>query len=425
MKLYPIAVEGLADFLVVSSKLAISSQERDMEIDLNKKQDIVNRNGIDAMWQPVKGLLGYKFLVYSAYYDKRDVNNPLIRVIGISRYNLARSERLVCRFYFSEQEIVSNVNDDGARISSSYIRKDYETFVDVWAEVELLGERPHYLFYHDCDVLCPLKGNAIPESVSIIPASYRFMKKSTVNFAFQSEITNRLPVINSKNGGTGTYKAKNKNIGVCVKPLWSNYNKPVELIEFIELNKLLGVSKFFFYNESISDEVSCVLRHYMDKEHLVSILPWNLPSKLEVEYIPNRGVMSSLNDCIYRNMNSFGYLMTIDIDEFIVPHMQDSLPKMLDYLDSRKSQYKELEGVMYKRKSAYTIPVKIKKPWRKRRKSSQSKDTAARTITSYNFQNVFFYLGFGKYLSEFYEPCYNQTYILYFDIFLYAYIRYK
>ena len=388
----------MAEFLAVSGNLSIANQESDTETDRNKKQGKVNRNGIDAMWQSVKGLQGYKFLIYSAYYDKRDVKNPLIRVIGISRYNFPRLGSLVCRFYFGEKETISILNDHGAGISSSYTRNDYKTFVDVFAEVVLLGERPHYLSYHDCNVLCPLNGTAIPESVSIIPSSYRFMKKRTENFPFRSEITNRLPVINSKNGGTGTYTVNKTNIGVCVKPLWSNYNKPTELIEFIELNKLLGVSKFFFYNDSISDKVSCVLRHYMDKERSVSVMPWNLPSKLEVEYVPNRGVMSSLNDCIYRNMNSFRYLMTIDIDEFIIPHMQGSIPEMLNYLESNNFNYKELEGVEYKRKSAYTISPK---------NESKSKDTTARTITSYNLQNMFFYLGFGKYVSEFYLPCFK------------------
>jgi len=63
-------------------------------------------------------------------------------------------------------------------------------------------------------------------------------------------------VINARTVGTGNFSARNAEVGVCIKPLWSKYSKTLEIIEFIELNKLLGVSKFFFYNESISDEVS-------------------------------------------------------------------------------------------------------------------------------------------------------------------------
>ncbi len=38
------------------------------------------------------------------------------------------------------------------------------------------------------------------------------------------------------------------------------------------------------------------------------------------------GLFAALNDCLYRNMNTFKYLMLIDFDEFIIPH-QASLPK--------------------------------------------------------------------------------------------------
>ena len=34
-----------------------------------------------------------------------------------------------------------------------------------------------------------------------------------------------------------------ETIGVCVKPLHFTYNKSLELLQFIELNRLLGVSR--------------------------------------------------------------------------------------------------------------------------------------------------------------------------------------
>ena len=293
--------------------------------------------------------------------------------------------------YYNEKLKRSNVSDAHIYKNSSENQKDLPAFVDKRAWVSLLGETPHEQIYQDCDVYCPLKGiDKIIDSVSIIP-----FKESnydlTFHFVNHSKITNRLPVINSHNGGTGTKQVKNENIGVCVKPIWGNYSKTLEIVEFIELNKLLGVSKFFIYNESISDEVSCVLNYYKDKENLVSVVPWNLPSKIEIDYLPNRGVMSSLNDCIYRNMNDFRYLMTIDLDEFIIPHKHESIPEMLKYLDSQKHElYKEITGTYYKPKH-----LEISLDWKqnfKNRRLRRSKNL----ITSYNFQNAFFYLGFGK-----------------------------
>jgi len=75
-----------------------------------------------------------------------------------------------------------------------------------------------------------------------------------------------------------------------------------------------------------------------------------LPSEIEVGYVPNRGYLSSLNDCIYRNMNDFHYLMTIDIDEFIIPHMHDNIPEMLEHLRTGTAALEEFNCTMYQPK---------------------------------------------------------------------------
>ena len=199
-------------------------QKYDERTDTYLKWAILGSHGIDAHWQEVHGILSHRFLVYSAYYDKRDTLKPVIKVIGITRGNFANwlpSQGVICRLYFEE----------GGK---------FKTFVDVKAQISLLGETPHNEFYTECDVLCPLKGTEVPESVSIIPSS-----STAFHFIAQSQIKNRLPVINARNGGTGTLGAENTEVGVCVKPLWST--KTIELIEFIELNKLLGASKLFIY----------------------------------------------------------------------------------------------------------------------------------------------------------------------------------
>ena len=116
------------------------------------------------------------------------------------------------------------------------------------------------------------------------------------------------------------------------------------MLEFLELNRLLGVSHFTFYNHTIGPKASCVLNHYMKgkiPEHLlvnlsresfktnvhdknkenstkdnsttrtehfpkitkvtVDMLPWNLKMKSQKE-IRTEGLFASLNDCLYRSM---------------------------------------------------------------------------------------------------------------------------
>jgi Glycosyltransferase family 92 len=121
------------------------------------------------------------------------------------------------------------------------------------------------------------------------------------------------------------------------------------LLEFLELNALLGVSHFTLYNHTIGPKASCVLKHYMDgnlpfgsshrspnvstttasplisqldsnnidgmlAETLttpasdswrppisVTLLPWNLKMRSQKE-IRTEGLFASLNDCLYRSM---------------------------------------------------------------------------------------------------------------------------
>lgn len=53
-------------------------------------------------------------------------------------------------------------------------------------------------------------------------------------------------------GGTGSVFVNSSDVGICVKPIHFDYEKTLEMIEFIELNKILGVTKFTFYNHTMS-----------------------------------------------------------------------------------------------------------------------------------------------------------------------------
>jgi hypothetical protein len=95
------------------------------------------------------------------------------------------------------------------------------------------------------------------------------------------------------------------------------------MLEFLELNNLLGVSHFTFYNHTIGPKATCVLKHYMSgkiphhhsainsttrpnagddpSKITVDLLPWNLKMKSQKE-IRTEGLFAALNDCLYRSM---------------------------------------------------------------------------------------------------------------------------
>ena len=55
------------------------------------------------------------------------------------------------------------------------------------------------------------------------------------------------------------------NLAVCIKPLFKEFNRALNVVEFIEFYKLLGATHFVFYNLSIGDNVEKVLHHYHTK----------------------------------------------------------------------------------------------------------------------------------------------------------------
>ncbi len=102
-----------------------------------------------------------------------------------------------------------------------------------------------------------------------------------------------------------------------------------ELVEYIELNKLLGISHFTFYNASIGSHAECVLKEYQ-KMGTVSVFSWRLGIKSTVE-IRTEGMFAALNDCLYRNMYQYPYIAFTDMDEFIVPRHNATLMELVRY----------------------------------------------------------------------------------------------
>lgn len=51
-------------------------------------------------------------------------------------------------------------------------------------------------------------------------------------------------------------------MAVCVQDLHHQFDKHLELITFVEFYKLMGVTRFTFYNTSVTPKVDEVLNHY-------------------------------------------------------------------------------------------------------------------------------------------------------------------
>ncbi|XP_069697412.1 uncharacterized protein [Periplaneta americana] len=273
----------------------------------------------DGVWQIVSGTR-FKFFVFSAFYDGREERS--IRVIGATKTR--GPERVWCRLWYG--------NSTSTTHSAS-----------VAAKVKVIRENWN-LKYSACFILCPLRQNlSVPYSVSVVsrlripPANHLLVR----NTEWDPDLKNASAGIPNK-------------MAVCVKPIHFNYNQALQMLEFLELNSILGVHHFTLYNDTLGPQVGCILQDYMARD-IVTLLPWQLNMVSQKE-IRTEGLFAALNDCLYRSMYRYSYAALVDLDEYIIPRHNDTLPQLIKWLGTRLN---------------------------------------TRTTGSYSFQNAFFYLQWG------------------------------
>ena len=149
-----------------------------------------------------------------------------------------------------------------------------------------------------------------------------------------------------------------------MSPLHHSGLSSIEMIEWLELNMIMGVNFFTFYNFSASEHLFNVLEYYRSSGK-IEMLAWTLPTiekqegtwTIDIHYY---GQLAALNDCLYRNKARSKFVALFDLDEFIVPQnpdvltwmeMLEQLPKASAYLfrnsfyiSQRRDQHDEMIG---------------------------------------------------------------------------------
>lgn len=129
----------------------------------------------------------------------------------------------------------------------------------------------------------------------------------------------------------------NRTFTVCVAPIHFETPQTNELVEWIELNQILGAEYFVLYNHSMHRKDSRVLQYYSHKG-LAEVHPWTLKLPEQIHYF---GQMTAINDCIFRHKNVTEFLAIFDLDEFIIPrygndrtwnNMFQRLPRASSYI---------------------------------------------------------------------------------------------
>ena len=138
-------------------------------------------------------------------------------------------------------------------------------------------------------VICRLQNDNLPYAVSVynvncfqrVPGKVSVVDRCPMDL---HQPTNLLAVL----GQSTQRKRIQRNYTVCVTPINFRYSRAYEIIEMIELNRILGAEHFTFYLNSVGSNVLHVLQWYQ-AQGIVDLLSWILPMRVN-HWPPNEQV---------------------------------------------------------------------------------------------------------------------------------------
>eukprot|EP01066_Platyproteum_vivax_P018943 Platyproteum_vivax@DN7615_c0_g1_i3.p1 len=255
--------------------------------------------GIPQDWVKIHRFLYLKRLMF----DSR-MNIPVVRILGLigrsqvdEPFNLTDPDLMYAR-PITACELYWNTTNQYEVVSIS---------------VDMLQEHKGYA-YSGAFLLCPLSNELRydpPSQVSLVvqtPTCY----KRVVTFDVP-ENPLQFPYV------------PKYELSLCLRPFYGYLNhddvfdNTMLLVEWIELNRMLGVSRFTFYEGfgvSVSQNVTLLLRHY-EQLGLVEVVKWGMPLTPFVD-VEDFAQTPLLQDCWMRHLGQSEWVTSLDTDEFLI-----------------------------------------------------------------------------------------------------------
>jgi len=137
-------------------------------------------------------------------------------------------------------------------------------------------------------------------------------------------------------------REKRGRLVLCLAAAFGKW-QPRRVVEWLEMQRLLGVERVVVYNRSMSRDAGRVFAEYSRRRYsyddadattdqpFVELRQLTAPPGSDkVKYACQ---VASINDCMYRNMNSFRHIAVIDFDELIVPRGNfTNIPELLEHV---------------------------------------------------------------------------------------------
>lgn len=266
----------------------------------------------NEFWQTVVDKNVY---LYSAYYDNRyhqkNISYHYIRAVVALR-NRVSDQSLHCYLWIKSSDRPLIVTAIGQQIWSDFWSKDDSTRILYKA---YLMSCPVPKVYHNRVLAVSLTHRHCGQPINYLPIRSNIRPEERQYFA------------------------------VCVKPMDFSEDISKRLIEWIELQLILGADVIQFYVYSVDQNARKVLDHYSGvgrvRTELMS-LPGAQPNRPRIrsQYLADnvwqkrRMELIAYNDCLYRHLYSHRYVVLLDLDEAIVPRMHSDWRQMIDYIST-------------------------------------------------------------------------------------------
>ncbi|KAF0314567.1 hypothetical protein FJT64_015008 [Amphibalanus amphitrite] len=179
-------------------------------------------------------------------------------------------------------------------------------------------------------VSCPLRGGLMPLSVALTPTP---CAAADTDLAVDVAPLREWQSSRRRNG-----------FAVCVKGLQLGDEWAGRLVEWVELLRLIGADAFVFYRYDTGPEVSKVLEHY-ETQGVATVVNATLPG-FQPNYPParrrylraavwqkRRFELVHYNDCLYRSLYRYRFVVPLDVDEVLVPRQYRTWAELIEHLE--------------------------------------------------------------------------------------------
>ncbi|XP_056334863.1 uncharacterized protein si:zfos-464b6.2 [Danio aesculapii] len=121
-----------------------------------------------------------------------------------------------------------------------------------------------------------------------------------------------------------------------------DYKNVLNLVEAMEMFRLLGATRVAIYRTNCDSDVQKVLDYYV-AQGFIEVIPWTIKKHVKVSSgwrkdisggeLHYYGQIPALNDCVYRYMYQSQYVALHDMDELILPFGVKTWTEMLPKLE--------------------------------------------------------------------------------------------